>query len=113
MPRRKRFGVIAGSGGSGERTGKGSLDAAGPDTLEQLGLKGRRAVEGLTPPELEILKGLLRGSSNKQIAHDLYISPSTVELLRCSMMTRLQAKTTADAVRIGIYAGLDLVGEER
>ena len=68
--------------------------------------EARQLVATLTPRERDVLEGLLEGESNKGIAKKLGLSPRTVEIHRGNMMTRLNAQSTSDAVRIGIYAGL-------
>lgn len=68
--------------------------------------EARRLVATLTPRERDVLEGLLEGESNKGIAKKLGISPRTIEIHRGNMMARLNAQSTSDAVRIGIYAGL-------
>lgn len=70
-------------------------------------MTARRVVETLSPREREVLRGLVNGASNKEIAVALAISPRTVEIHRAKMMRKLNASTTADAVRIGLYAGED------
>ena len=69
--------------------------------------EARRQVEKLTARETEVLKLLVNGASNKAAAQELGISPRTVEIHRSNMMAALNARSAADAVRIGIYAGLD------
>ena len=66
-------------------------------------------VSKLSPRERETLTLLTKGSSNKAIAEKLDISPRTVEIHRASAFRKLNAESTADAVRIGVYAGLDLL----
>ena len=61
----------------------------------------------LSPREGEVLRALVQGNSNKEIARRLEISPRTVEIHRANMMAKLGAHSSADAVRAGIYAGLD------
>jgi two-component system response regulator FixJ len=68
--------------------------------------EARQVVTTLTPRERDVLEGLLEGESNKGIANKLGLSPRTVEIHRANMMARLNAQSTSDAVRIGIYAGL-------
>jgi FixJ family two-component response regulator len=68
--------------------------------------EARQLVATLTPRERDVLVGLLEGESNKGIAKKLGLSPRTVEIHRGNMMARLNAQSTSDAVRIGIYAGL-------
>ena len=69
--------------------------------------EARQLVAMLTPRERDVLVGLLEGESNKGIATKLGLSPRTVEIHRANMMDRLNAQSTSDAVRIGIYAGLE------
>ena len=66
----------------------------------------RRRVEMLTKRERDVLIGLADGGSNKEIARDLGISPRTVEIHRAGMLARLEARSTAEAIRIGLYSGL-------
>jgi two-component system, LuxR family, response regulator FixJ len=61
----------------------------------------------LTNREREVLVRLVQGMSNKEMASDLRISPRTVEIHRGNTMTKLNAQSAADAVRIALYAGLD------
>jgi len=64
----------------------------------------------LSPREREVLEGLAQGYPNKTIAYDLGISPRTVEVHRANIMTKLQARSLSDALRIAFAAG---VGEGR
>lgn len=72
--------------------------------------EAKSAVDALSAREFETLKGVVDGLSNKEIAIRMGISPRTVEIHRANMLTKLNAKSTSDAVRIGIYAGLDEIG---
>lgn len=63
-------------------------------------------VAGLTAREREVLEGLAAGFPNKTIAYDLGISPRTVEVHRANIMTKLQARSLSDALRIAFAAGL-------
>jgi two-component system response regulator FixJ len=49
---------------------------------------------------------LIRGLSNKEIGLELGISPRTVEIHRTWVMTRMQANSMADLVRMGLALGL-------
>ena len=82
------------------------------EDLEQRVMEAKSAVARLTARQRQVLQGVLHGNSNKQIARELGISPRTVEVHRGYMMGRLDAKTTADAVRIGIYAEIGEGSEE-
>jgi two-component system response regulator FixJ len=74
--------------------------------VERRKAEARKLVENLTPRERDVLRGIVGGGSNKTIAGDLGISVRTVEIHRGNMMSRLSARSTSDAVRIGLYAGL-------
>lgn len=59
-----------------------------------------------TSRELEILKLICKGLSNKEIAQELFISPKTVDNHRTSIISKAQAKNTAHLVMIAIKRGL-------
>lgn len=67
----------------------------------------RRLVKRLTRREHTVLECMVAGYSNKDIARVLTISPRTVEIHRSHLMDKLGVESSALAVRIGIYAGLD------
>jgi two-component system, LuxR family, response regulator FixJ len=67
----------------------------------------KRRVNTLTSREKEVLEKLARGNSNKQTAAEICISDRTVEIHRANAMRKLNAATTAEAVRLAICAGLD------
>lgn len=67
----------------------------------------RNMVDALSGREREVLRALVSGAPNKEIAKVMGISPRTVEIHRANVMRKLAASTTADAVRIGLFAGLD------
>lgn len=60
----------------------------------------------LSPREREVLTGLIEGRANKVIAHELDISPRTVEIYRANLMTKLGVRTLSEALRIAFAAGL-------
>lgn len=60
----------------------------------------------LTPREKEVLRQLTLGHANKIIAHELGISPRTVEVHRARLMSKLKAHNVADIVRLGVAAGI-------
>lgn len=66
-----------------------------------------KGLESLTPRELRVLSGLIAGQSNETIARSLGISLRAVRNSRAAMMEKLGARSTADAVGIGLSAGLD------
>lgn len=60
----------------------------------------------LTAREREVLDGLAHGLPNKTIAYDLGISARTVEVHRANLMTKLDARSLSDALRIAFAAGM-------
>ncbi|PAY10343.1 MULTISPECIES: response regulator FixJ [Bradyrhizobium] len=60
----------------------------------------------LTPRERDVLRGLLAGKINKVIAHDLGISPRTVEVYRANLMAKTNVRSMSELMRIAIAAGL-------
>lgn len=68
-------------------------------------LKGERN-SGLTVRELEVLKMIVAGKSNKQIAADLDLSANTVAVHRANIMDALGIHKTADLVVYAIRTGL-------
>ena len=64
-------------------------------------------VATLTPREREVLAGLVAGLPNKSIAHDLGISPRTVEIHRAHVMEKLEARSLSALVRTALAAGIE------
>ena len=63
-------------------------------------------VEQLTGREREVLEGIARGRTNKEIAAELGISYRTVETHRESLMKKLQIRTVAELTRFALSAGI-------
>jgi len=63
-------------------------------------------LEQLTGREREVLEGIARGRTNKEIAADLGISYRTVETHRESLMNKLQIRTVAELTRFALGAGI-------
>lgn len=66
----------------------------------------REKVEALPKRQREILECIAAGKLNKQIAWELQISERTVKLHRAAVLKALGVKTSADAIRMAIEAGL-------
>lgn len=66
----------------------------------------RARLASLSQRELQVMKGLITGQSNKLIARDYDISPRTVEVYRANVMTKMQAGNITDLVRFAMRAGL-------
>jgi two-component system response regulator FixJ len=62
-------------------------------------------VESLSPRERQVMEGLVAGLSNKQIARDYDISPRTIEVYRANVMTKMQAASLSELVRLAMRAG--------
>lgn len=60
----------------------------------------------LSNREREVLEGLVAGHSNKAIAHQLNISPRTVEIYRANAMTKMEATSLSGLVRMALIAGI-------
>jgi len=71
---------------------------------EREGIAARLAA--LSQREREVLDGLVEGHANKVIADDLGISPRTVEVYRANVMTKMQAASLAELVRMVTIARL-------
>lgn len=61
-------------------------------------------VAQLSPREADVLSGLLAGASHKLIARHLGISDRTVEMYRNNMVRKLGAKSTNEALHLGVLA---------
>lgn len=60
----------------------------------------------LSNRERDVLQGLVAGHANKRIAFDLGISPRTVEIYRANLMTKMQAASLSDLVRMAMIVGI-------
>ena len=72
---------------------------------EALIVEFRNRIASLSAREREVLDGLVAGHPNKIIAYDLGISPRTVEVYRANVMTKMQAATLSDLVRMALLTG--------
>ena len=59
----------------------------------------------LSARERQVLDGLIAGHPNKSIAHDLGISPRTIEIYRANVMTKMEAASLSDLVRMALTVG--------
>lgn len=68
----------------------------------------RREIVGrmarLSPREREVLAGILEGKANKVMAQDLDLSIKTIEGYRAAVMTKMQAGSVAELVRLAAAA---------
>jgi two-component system, LuxR family, response regulator FixJ len=62
-------------------------------------------IETLSPRERQVMDGLIAGLSNKLIAREYDISPRTIEVYRANVMTKMQAGSLSELVRLARRAG--------
>ena len=67
-------------------------------------LKAQCLLARLTPRENQVLERITAGRLNKQIADDLNISIKTVEAHRANIMTKVEARTVAELIKIALTA---------
>lgn len=60
----------------------------------------------LSPRERDVLQGLVAGKINKVIAHELSISPRTVEVYRANLMAKTGARSMSELMRLALAVGL-------
>jgi two-component system, LuxR family, response regulator FixJ len=77
---------------SGARAEAATLDVAG-------------RVASLSPRERQVMEGLVAGLSNKMIAREYDISPRTIEVYRANVMTKMQAGSLSELVRLAMRVG--------
>lgn len=67
--------------------------------------EARARIAALSTRERQVLERLVAGKANKAIAYDLDISPKTVEVYRANVMTKMQAASLSELVRMSLIAG--------
>jgi two-component system response regulator FixJ len=63
-------------------------------------------IASLSPRERQVMDGLVAGLSNKLIARDYNISPRTIEVYRANVMTKMQAGSISELVRLAMRGGI-------
>jgi NarL family two-component system response regulator LiaR len=81
----------------GAAQGRSTLDAAATQALIQTTQQKPSSGQDLTPRELEVLRLLVQGKTNKEIAVDLDISKSTVRLHVSNILTKLEVANRTEA----------------
>lgn len=64
-------------------------------------------LEQLTERETQVLRAVVAGKPNKQIARELDIAMKTVEAHRARLMKKLNARSAADLVRVALTARVE------
>lgn len=60
-------------------------------------------IDALSERERQVLDRLVAGKANKVIAHELGISPRTVEIYRANVMTKMRATSLPELVRFVLF----------
>ena len=61
-----------------------------------------RRIGSLSTRERQVLNAVVRGKANKTVAYELGISPRTVEVYRANLMTKMQAQSISELVRMAL-----------
>ena len=83
-----------------------TLAVAAPRSRERSSLQ---PIEELTPRELQVLRLIAEGKSNKEVAHELGISEHTVKFHVNAILGKLNAQSRTEAVVVGTRLGLILL----
>src|SRR5689334_5404915 len=73
----------------------------------------RRLIDSLTPRESEVMRMVVAGMLNKQIAGNLDIAEKTVKVHRGRVMQKLGVTSVAQLVRLGQRAGMGAMDETK
>jgi DNA-binding CsgD family transcriptional regulator len=76
--------------------------------LEFARVSAKALIAALSSTEIQVLALMAMGCGANDIAARLGMSPKRAGAVRRRMMAKLNVRSTAEAVRIGIYTGLDL-----
>jgi two-component system response regulator FixJ len=79
--------------------------AASGARTEAMALDLAARVTSLSARERQVMEGLVAGLSNKMIAREYDISPRTIEVYRANVMTKMQAGSLSELVRLAMRAG--------
>jgi Response regulator len=68
-------------------------------------------LSSLSDRERQVFAGIIAGKANKTIALEQNLSPRTVEVYRANVMSKMQARTLPELVRMAIAAGIAIDAE--
>jgi DNA-binding NarL/FixJ family response regulator/tetratricopeptide (TPR) repeat protein len=77
-----------------------------------VGLPAQRSLAGLTPRELEVLRLLVEGRSNRQIAEELFISGKTASVHVTNLLAKLGVHSRLEAAAMARRLGVEPAGRE-
>jgi FixJ family two-component response regulator len=75
---------------------------AGRDEIDDI----RRRLDTLTPRELDVLRLVITGMLNKQIAYELGTVEKTIKVHRARVMEKMEVQSLAELVRIAERVGI-------
>jgi two-component system response regulator FixJ len=73
---------------------------------EAVTIEVQSRIASLSPRERQVMDGLIAGLSNKLIAREYDISPRTIEVYRANVMTKMQAASLSELVRLAMRGGV-------
>ena len=73
---------------------------------EESRAQSKRLLASLTSRELEVIKELMNGMSNKLAAYNLSLSVRTIEMHRANALAKLKSRSIAEVIRIARDAGM-------
>ena len=76
------------------------------DRMSRGGEERESPLPSLTPRETEVLKLLAEGCSTREIAHQLHLSPTTVQTHRTNIMQKLNLHSRVELVKYALSRGL-------
>jgi hypothetical protein len=76
------------------------------DGVASRATEAKARLQCLTPRQRQVLQLMARGLLNKQIAFELGISDKTVKMHRAALLAALNARVSADAIRLAVEAEL-------
>jgi FixJ family two-component response regulator len=83
-----------------------ATDADAAQRRDQAALLATR-MQRLTRREREVMKQVVAGRHNREIAVELGISPRTVEVYKARLMDKLDVRRVADLVKLALEAGVE------
>jgi ATP/maltotriose-dependent transcriptional regulator MalT len=86
----------------------GDLSARGERVERRLGRRAAGALQraGLSRRELEVLQLIAAGRTNREIAHELFLSTRTVDMHARNILAKLDCRSRTDATRRATELGL-------
>lgn len=83
-----------------------ALAPGGGDKARTIDPEAVAKVNSLTKRQVQVLRGIVEGQPNKIIAYELGLSVRTIEAYRAQLLDRLGVRSTAEAVRLAMAAGV-------